>query len=171
MSKDDFKYDLIDEVKEVRKEVLEKVALQKKLGISNPGSRFKININYSYDSKTGEMIPDFSEKVDFNDLIQSSYDSCDINIIVQRAKAGDLSVLNINVPHYGDFSDIPTDLNSRYKLMKSLDDDWIKIQHSNLKNVFANREDFENSVIDNTYMKKINDYVESLKSNDVGGNE
>lgn len=41
---------------------------------------------------------------------QSSKDDADINVIVARAKRGAELPVNERVPHYGDFSEIPTDL-------------------------------------------------------------
>lgn len=41
---------------------------------------------------------------------QSAKDECDINIIIERAKRGAVIEPRPEVPRYGDFTDIPTDL-------------------------------------------------------------
>lgn len=64
------------------------------------GDRFVIPTRYFIDKVTGakKAEPDIDNKFDLHEKIQSSRDSCDMAVIVQKYLNGDLSVVNVKVP-------------------------------------------------------------------------
>lgn len=59
-------------------------------------------------SADGSMRLDISDKIDIQKEIDSFRDSTDMSYILNRLGIGDTSVLNGKTPHYGDFSQMPT---------------------------------------------------------------
>ena len=73
---------------------------------SNPGNPIHIIYAPVVDEKGNiELVEKGIENTD--DIINSYQDSCDINLIIARVEAGDLSALNANKGTYGDFTNLP----------------------------------------------------------------
>lgn len=74
---------------------------------SNPGERFAPTYSMKFqEDGTKDLVE--TGKVDVYAKIQSYKDSCDINVILERFVNGDESVLNVNTPSFGDFTEYPT---------------------------------------------------------------
>lgn len=74
---------------------------------SNPGERFSPTYSLKI---TDEGNKDLVEtgKVDVYGKIQTYKESCDIHVILERFVNGDESVLSVNTPSFGDFTEYPT---------------------------------------------------------------
>lgn len=77
----------------------------------------------SKDRKTYKVIPSRTSntlellctgKEDFQAYIESFKDSCDINVIIRRISNGELDLLTAQTGSYGDFSNMPTNLQDVY---------------------------------------------------------
>ena len=82
--------------------------------VSNSGDRFAP----TYSPKVSDAgVIDLVEtgKVDTYAQIQAWRESCDIKVILQKYVNGDTSVLNKNMPLFGDFSDAPVSLSDYYQ--------------------------------------------------------
>lgn len=128
------------------------------LGVSSSGNKFYYPIDFVYDDNVKCFVPVFGKAHDVYKEIQASAASTDIVNIVKRAKAGDISVLNVNQPSYADVSQMPDNLNDLHNLNLEALNGWSKLD-SNLKKVFDNDfEKFAAAVEDNSYVEKINAY-------------
>lgn len=110
--------------------------------------------------KTGEM--------NFNDFIQASRSSCDINQIVARA-AVDSSVLNKAETSFFDATELPTDLRGMSQLHDSLETQFAQFPDA-FKAQFVNGFiDFEAAFLGgdiSTYVQKYNDSLNNGGNND-----
>ena len=69
------------------------------------GSRYREDFVGKLDKDTGEISLVSVGKTDLFEYIQSFKDECDINTLIQRAEAGDLSAFSSAV--FGDFTQMP----------------------------------------------------------------
>lgn len=74
---------------------------------SNAGSRFHTIRQGRYRDDGSVELYDV-ETVDVQDKINSHRFECDLNRIISQLRAGDTSVVNRDVPFYGDASSMPT---------------------------------------------------------------
>lgn len=72
---------------------------------SDPG--VEVGITYEYRTKDGikNLVP--SGKVNYQEIIDSYAESCDIDLIIQKFINGDTSVINPYSGVYGDFTNVP----------------------------------------------------------------
>lgn len=130
--------------------------------ISSSGSKYYTPIEYVYDESCKCMVPKFGKKINRYEMIQASKPSCDINYIVKRALAGDMTALNVRTPQYGDISDMPDNLNDLNALQKNSISGFDSLD-SNIKALFDNDIDkFISAIGDGSYVDTINNYVSSL---------
>lgn len=134
--------------------------------ISNPGSHFKQDILYKYDVKCNYMVPYFGDKYDLYEKIQLAKSQVDLDMIIKRAKAGDTSVLNVNVAHYGDISNIPNNMNDLNDLYRSIDSSFNSLPKE-IKVLFGSDvEVFSSAVANGSYQDTINNFLNTLKKSD-----
>lgn len=86
--------------------------------VSESGSGIKQEYVGKLDKETGIITLVPTKKKDLYAEIQSWKDSCDINKIVDRYRAGEIDVLNQVQGTYGDFSTTPKDLASAYAMAR-----------------------------------------------------
>ena len=134
------------------------------VGISNPGTHFKRDVLYKFDVAVNCMVPYFGEKYDQYEKTQLAKSQVDLDMIIKRAKAGDLSVLNVKQAHYGDVSTMPDNLNDLNDLYHSIDSNFSNLPKV-IKNLFSDDvEVFSKAVASGTYKDTINNYINSLKA-------
>ena len=133
--------------------------------VSNPGSHYKQDILYKFDVKYNCMVPYYGDKYDLYEKIQLAKTQVDLDMIVKRAKAGDTSVLNVNLAHYGDISNIPDNMNDLNDLYRSIDSNFNSLP-KDIQNLFGSDvEAFSKAVANGSYQDTINNYLSSLKKN------
>ena len=109
------------------------------------------------------MIPYFDKPVDMFKMIQACKNSTDINAIVQRAAAGDVSVLNVKNGSYADVSEVPDNLNDMHNLNIEAINSFNKLD-PNIQVLFDNDYNkFAQAVEDGSYVNIINQAI--LKKN------
>ena len=129
---------------------------------SNPGCRYKQDIKYKYDVKVNGMVPYLGEKYDMYEKIQLAKTQVDLDMIIKRAKAGDISVLNVNLEHYGDISSIPDNMNDLNDLYRSIDSNFNSLPKY-IRSLFGDSVDsFAKAVSDGSYQDIINNFVSAL---------
>lgn len=137
--------------------------VEKKEFVSSSGSKFYTPIDYQYDEKSKGFVPVFGKKINRYEMIQASKPSCDINYIVKRALAGDMTALNVKTPNYADISDMPDNLNELNELNKNSIGSFDTLDN-NIKALFNNNVDtFINAIEDGSYVDIINNYVKTVK--------
>lgn len=130
--------------------------------VTNPGSHYKQDILYKFDVKYNCMVPYYGDKYDLYEKIQLAKTQVDLDMIVKRAKAGDMSVLNVKVANYGDVSNIPDNMNDLNDLYRSIDSNFASLP-GEIKNLFGNDvESFSKAVANGSYQDTINTYLASL---------
>lgn len=77
---------------------------------SNPGSRVRPVYKLMYSGKTNALELERVGEEDFQEYIESFAAGCDINVIIEKIKHGDVSQLNASPGIFGDFSDMPQSL-------------------------------------------------------------
>ena len=127
------------------------------VGVSSSGSRYYTPIEYVYDEKAKCHVPTFGKKMDRYAMIQACKPTCDINYIYQRAKAGDLSVLNMHVPTYADVSDVPDNLNDLHQMNVEAINGFYKLD-PNIRKLFNNDVDY---FIESMNNGKVNDVIKA----------
>lgn len=131
---------------------------------SNPGTMYKQDIEYKYNDKLGYMEPFFGEKYNLYEKIQLAKSTVDLDMIIKRAKAGDMSVLNVRQANYADVSEIPDNINDLNALENSISDSFNKLD-PNVRALFGNDVSaFANAVSNGSYIETINNYVSALNS-------
>lgn len=68
---------------------------------------------------------------------QSGKDECDINLIIERAKRGAVIEPRGDVPMYGDFTQIPTDLRDCLNTVRQADELFMSLD-ANVRRLFDN---------------------------------
>lgn len=132
-------------------------SIKEEIGVSSIGSQFYTPIEYIYDEKCKFMVPKFGKAVNRYEMIQASKPSCDINYIVKRALAGDMTSLNVKVPTYADVSDMPDNLNDLHSLNTEAINSFYKLD-PNIRKLFNNNVDsFIEAVNNGTYSQIISD--------------
>ena len=129
------------------------------------GTGIVYHIDYEYSIKDKCMVPVLSKPIDQYAMIQASKSSCDINVILNRAKAGDISVLNVN-PNaaYTDISEVPDNLNDAHEAMQRAKDNWNNLPEE-ARAIFNN--DYmvmAEAVEKGTYNQIMQDYFEAVKN-------
>lgn len=127
------------------------------VGISSSGNRFYTPIEYVYDEKSKCHVPTLGKKMDRYSMIQSCKPTCDINYIYQRAKAGDMSVLNMQVPTYADVSEVPNNLNDLHQMNVEAINGFYKLD-PNIRKLFNNDVDY---FIESMNNGKVNDIIKA----------
>lgn len=92
---------------------------------SEPGDWTHIEYESKYDLD-GNLVLKEIGKTDTYAEIQSHADSCNINLLIARYKAGDENALNRVQGYYADISNIP-DIHSVYNTIKSAEQDFVKL--------------------------------------------
>lgn len=135
---------------------------------SNSGSKYYKHIDYKYSLKDKCMVPYEKDAVNQYEMIQASKSSCDINIIINRMKAGDLSVINVN-PNaaYMDISEIPNNINDANEMINNSIETFNSL-HPAIKTLFNNDYLTMAEAIQNgTYEKIISDFGKALNEKKV----
>lgn len=142
------------------------MALKKNdIGVSSSGSRIYQPVDYEYSEKLKMIVPVFKKKLDRYKMIQASKNATDIAAIVKRAAAGDISVLNVHQGFYGDFSDVPDNLNDMHQLNIEAINSWSKLD-PNIRKLFNNDYDqFAEAVSNGSYVNVINEALK-VKTDD-----
>lgn len=75
--------------------------------LTQPGSGTRVTYELRFSSKTGAL--ELFEKgvEDFQAIIDSFAESCDLSVIAKRIENGEVDLLSANVGSYGDFSCFP----------------------------------------------------------------
>lgn len=76
-------------------------------------------------------------KESWHEIIEASYDSCNIDSILQRYKNGDVDVLNQRVGQFGDFTDVPNTPFDIYRKIRNSENDFDHLP-IDIKNKFDN---------------------------------
>lgn len=127
------------------------------VGVSSSGSRYYTPIEYVYDEKEKCHVPTFGKKLDRYAMIQACKPTCDINYIYNRAKAGDMSVLNMQVPSYADVSEVPDNLNDLHQMNVEAINGFYKLDPA-IRNLFNNDVDY---FIESMNNGKVNDIIKA----------
>lgn len=136
---------------------MEKESIKEEIGVSSSGSRYYVPLDYEYSEEAKCMVPVFKKPLDRFEMIQASKPSCDINYIVKRALAGDMTALNVKQPTYADVSEIPDNLNDLHKMNIEAINSFSKLD-PNIRKLFNNDVDqFISAVENGTYAKIISD--------------
>lgn len=93
---------------------------------SEPGSRIHVTYQLMYD-KEGKRDLEPVGKIDIYEKIQSYRSSCDLKILLERYKDGDvlaLDAMRSKEPLYGDFSDSPGTLAEYYQRISQAEADF-----------------------------------------------
>lgn len=87
---------------------------------SCPGIRTKKDRKMQINKETGLKELVVTGEFDFQDMIQASAESCDVeNIINKYRLTGDAAILNRGNAIYGDFTDLPKNLMEMYSMVDS----------------------------------------------------
>lgn len=109
----------------------------------------------------GEQKAEPGQKLDWFGYIQASEKSCDLHNIVARYLQGDVSVVNVGSPIYGDVAAMPTNVNELQDLAKRAKQGYDGLSDE-VKGIFNNNfEDFYNAVLNNTVDTKIKAYADA----------
>lgn len=81
-----------------------------------------------------------SGKEDLDARIQASAAGCDIQVILARYAAGDVSALQVNVPQFGDFTSAPSSLAQALQLRIDTDKVFDSLDPA-IKELFGNSKD------------------------------
>lgn len=137
------------------KKVIKNESVKEEIGVSSSGSPYYTPIEYVYDNDVKCMVPVFGKPLNRYEMIQACKPSCDINYIVQRALAGDQSVLNVRQESYGDISEIPDNLNDLQAMQKDAINSFDTLDPS-IKVLFNNNVDtFIEALNNGTYQNII----------------
>lgn len=129
------------------------------IGFSNCGTRLYYKIKYKWSEEDKCMVPYFDKPVDMFKMIQASKNATDINAIVQRAAAGDVSVINVKNGAYEDISEIPDNLNDMHNLNIEAINSFSKLDPK-LQVLFDNDfNKFAAAVADGSYITTINNVI------------
>lgn len=85
--------------------------------VSSSGTKYYTPIEYVYDEGCKTYVPKEGKKLNRFEMIQASAPSCDINVIMKRAMAGDVTILTAMEKganfegNYSDISEIPDNIN------------------------------------------------------------
>lgn len=132
---------------------------------SSVGSGKSRHVEYKWSDKFNCMIPFMGDEFNLYEQIQLSKTSCDLDMIIKRAKAGDTSVLNVRAGSYADVSTIPDNLNDLNALHNRINDSFNNFPKE-IKDLFGGKLDnFSNAVADGSYEKTINDYYTAINQN------
>lgn len=132
------------------------------VGVSNPGTHFKRDVCYKFDVTVDCMVPYFGEKYNQYEKVQLAKSQVDLDMIIKRARSGDLSVLNVRQAHYGDISNMPDNLNDLNNLYHSIDSNFGSLPKE-IKSLFGNDiEVFSKAVASGSYQETINNYFSNL---------
>lgn len=143
------------------------MTLSDKIGISSSGTNLYYKIKYKWSEEDKCMIPYFDKAVDMFKMIQASKNSTDINAIVQRAAAGDVSVLNVKNGSYADISDMPDNLNDMHSVNTEALNSFAKLD-PNIQVLFDNDYNkFAEAVENGTYVNIINQAILNKNSKQV----
>lgn len=137
--------------------VVENYKPKEEIGVSSSGSRYFTPIEYKYDEEAKCHVPVNGKKIDRYAMIQASKPTCDINYIYNRAKAGDLSVLNMQVPTYADVSEVPNNLNDLHQMNVEAINGFYKLDPA-IRNLFNNDVDY---FIESMNNGKVNDIIKA----------
>lgn len=127
------------------------------IGVSSSGSKYYTPIEYVYDEKVKCHVPKLGKKLDRYSMIQACKPTCDINYIYNRAKAGDISVLNMHVPTYADVSEVPDNLNDLHQMNVEAINGFYKLD-PNIRKLFNNDVDY---FIESMNNGKVNDIIKA----------
>lgn len=90
------------------------------------GEKFEMRHNPEFD-KWGKRILTKTRRVEIYDIIQSHKDECDFELIIRRAREGDMNALNIMEGHYIDITDAPKTLMESQNMMLKAQSDFEKL--------------------------------------------
>jgi len=129
--------------------------------VSSSGSPYYTPVDYKYSEDDKCFIPIQGKTINRYEMIQASTPATDINYIVKRALAGDITALHVNNSTYADISDIPDNLNDMHNLVNIGINGFYKMSKE-FRDIFDNDfEKFSEAVNDNSYIDTINKYVDS----------
>lgn len=148
-----------------------------KITYSDSGSQNRDTFKFEYDDELGCPRSVKSGTIDYQAYIDASKDSTDINLIVQRVNAGNLSPLHVMDGNavYEDVSKLPNNMQELSKFTDKLKLDFDKFDND-LKMLFDN--DYNkfinctidgsiNNIISNYANKKINSIKEDNKDESI----
>ena len=131
------------------------------IGVSSSGTKYYTPIEYIYSEEDKCFIPKEGKKVNRYEMIQASKPSCDINYIVKRALAGDMTALNVKAPTYADVSEMPDNLNDLHNLNVGVINQFYQLD-PNLRKAFNNDVDvFAASLENGNFNDVISNFVKS----------
>lgn len=90
------------------------------------GEKFEMRHEPEFD-KWGKRILKKTKRVEIYDIIQSHKDECDFELIIRRAREGDISALNIMEGHYIDITDAPKTLMESQNMMLKAQSEFEKL--------------------------------------------
>ena len=129
--------------------------------VSSSGSRLYHPIEYKYSEDDKCFVPYYGKPIDRYAMIQAMAPSCDINYIVKRALAGDITALNVRTSSYADISDIPDNLNDLHEF-ENMSQKRFNNLDPQIKNLFDNDFiKFSESVEDGTINDIISKFMDS----------
>lgn len=154
----------------------EQVVQEKKV-VSSSGSKFYTPIEYFWDDKVKFMVPKEGKKQNRYEMIQASKASCDINVIVKRALAGDPFVLNVRTSINNgssdivDVSDVPTNFNDIHNVNINAINQFAALDN-NIKKLFDNDfNKFNQAVMDGSYVSIIQNAFSNSNDNEIKESE
>lgn len=104
--------------------------------ISCPGSpdRIKYAMQLQEDG-TNELVP--VGKENWHDIIESYFESCNIDSVLERYRNGDPEVINQRIGQFGDFTDVPNTPFEIYRRIRNGETDFDHLP-IDIKNKFDN---------------------------------
>ena len=133
---------------------------------SSVGSKYFTPIEYKYSEDDKCFIPAFGKPINRYEMIQASKPATDINIIVKRAIAGDLSGLNVRVPNYVDISNVPDNLNDLHAFNNMSIDSFKKLDPKIQKLFNNNVDNFIEAINNGSYQQIISNAISNERKVD-----
>lgn len=132
------------------------------------GDRFVVTYKPQY-TETGALDLVESGKIDVYDQIQSYRESCDLQVILERFRNGDVSALNQRLPYFADVSEMPMSLSGFLQLYKDAENEFANFP-AELRAKFNNSPtEFFASLDSDRFVKAVGEFMaeRSVANNDV----
>ena len=127
---------------------------------SDSGSRDFTPIEWMYSEDDKCFVPVLGKKVDIYAMIQLHKDSTDLQNIIARAKAGDISALNVRTGVYMDVTEAPKSLNDLAAFQNRINDSWNTLDPK-VKDIWdGDLNKFATALMNNEIDKSIKAYYE-----------
>ena len=108
---------------------------------ANSGSPIRTTYELKISTKTGALELFEKGKEDFQSYIESFRESCDLECIIRRIKAGELDLLTAAVGSYGDFTGVPSTMQEALQIGLDAKNTWSGLT-ADQKDAFGSYDEF-----------------------------